>query len=186
MHQARATLSAQSSVRKMTLTGVCVALLAASAYISFPLPFTPAMVTALTIMVYFVAFVMTPKEAGLTLLIYLLLGIVGVPVFVGGTSGIAKIIGPTGGFNIGFLVAAMVMSAVRGKSHDFKKLIMTGIFVGMPIIYIGGCISMYAVNRVSVWATLLTAVIPFLFGDVVKVVIAAMMAVRVSKFRVGA
>ncbi len=45
---------------------------------------------------------------------------------------------------------------------------------------------MYAVNRVSVWATLLTAVIPFLFGDVVKVVIAAMMAVRVSKFRVGA
>ena len=88
----------------MTLTGVCVALLAASAYISFPLPFTPAMVTALTIMVNFVAFVMTPKEAGLTLLIYLLLGIVGVPVFVGGTSGIAKIIGPTGGFNIGFLV----------------------------------------------------------------------------------
>lgn len=71
MHQARATLSAQSSVRKMTLTGVCVALLAASAYISFPLPFTPAMVTALTIMVNFVAFVMTPKEAGLTLLIYL-------------------------------------------------------------------------------------------------------------------
>ena len=58
------------------------------------------MVTALTIMVNFVAFVMTPKEAGLTLLIYLLLGIVGVPVFVGGTSGIAKIIGPTGGFNI--------------------------------------------------------------------------------------
>lgn len=112
------------------------------------------MVTALTIMVNFVAFVMTPKEAGLTLLIYLLLGIVGVPVFVGGTSGIAKIIGPTGGFNIGFLVAAMVMSAVRGKSHDFKKLIMTGIFVGMPIIYIGGCISMYAVNRISVWATL--------------------------------
>ena len=159
MHQARGTLSAQSSVRKMTLTGVCVALLA--------------------------AFVMTPKEAGLTLLIYLLLGIVGVPVFVGGTSGIAKIIGPTGGFNIGFLVAAMVMSAVRGKSHDFKKLIMTGIFVGMPI-YIGGCISMYAVNRISVWATLLTAVIPFLFGDVVKVVIAAMIAVRVSKFRVGA
>ena len=90
------------------------------------------MVTALTIMVNFVAFVMTPKEAGLTLLIYLLLGIVGVPVFV------------------------------------------------------GGCISMYAVNRISVWATLLTAVIPFLFGDVVKVVIAAMMAVRVSKFRVGA
>ena len=43
-------------------------------------------------MVNFVAFVMTPKEAGLTLLIYLLLGIVGVPVFVGGTSGIAKII----------------------------------------------------------------------------------------------
>ena len=72
------------------------------------------------------------------------------------------------------------------QAENFKKLVMTGIFVGMPIIYIGGCISMYAVNRISVWATLMTAVIPFLFGDVVKVVIAAMMAVKISKFRVGA
>ena len=63
---------------------------------------------------------------------------------------------------------------------------MTGIFVGMPIIYIGGCISMYAVNRVSVWATLLTAVIPFLFWRCCQSCHCSMMAVRVSKFRVGA
>jgi biotin transport system substrate-specific component len=143
------------------------------------------MVTALTIMVNFVAFVMEPKQAGMTILIYLLIGIAGVPVFVGGTSGIAKIIGPTGGFNVGFLVAAMAMSACRGHSHHFRKLVMLGICVGMPVIYIGGCISMYAVNRVGVMATLWTAVIPFLFGDVVKVVIAAMMASKLSRYGIG-
>jgi biotin transport system substrate-specific component len=143
------------------------------------------MVTALTIMVNFVAFIMGPKQAGMTILIYLLIGIAGVPVFVGGTSGIAKIIGPTGGFNVGFLFAAIAMSAVRGHSRNFKKLVTIGICVGMPIIYIGGCISMYAVNRVGVWATLVTAVIPFLFGDVVKVVIAATMASKLERYHIG-
>ena len=92
-----------SPIRMMTSTAVCVALLAVSAYISFPLPFTPAMVTALTIVVNLVAFIMKPKQAVMTILIYLLLGVAGVPVFVGGTSGLIKIIGPTGGFNLGFL-----------------------------------------------------------------------------------
>ena len=63
MHQARATLSAQSSVRKMTLTGVCVALLAASAYISFPLPFTPGLVTALTLALGLIAEELLPDGA---------------------------------------------------------------------------------------------------------------------------
>ena len=162
MHQARATLSAQSSVRKMTLTGVCVALLAASAYISFPLPFTPAMVTALTIMVNFVAFVMTPKGSGTDALDLSFIGNCRSSCLCWRDERDCQDHWTNGRFQYWILVAAMVMSAVRGKSHDFKKLIMTGIFVGMPIIYIGGCISMYAVNRVSVWATLLTAVIPFL------------------------
>lgn len=183
LHPSAAAVTGQrEQLRVMTASAVCVALLAVSAYISFPLPFTPAMVTALTIMVNLVAFLMKPKQAGIILGIYLLLGAVGVPVFVGGTSGLLKLIGPTGGFNLGFLVAAIAMSAVRGSSRSFRKLVAIGICVGMPIIYIGGCISMYAVAKVGVWKTLIMAVFPFLIGDTLKVVLAAFLANRLQRY----
>lgn len=171
--------------RRMTLIAVNVALLAISAYISFPLPFTPAMVTALTIVVNLAAFTLRPKEAGLTLFIWILLGSVGVPVFVGGTAGVSRLVGPTGGFIIGFWIAAIIMSAVRGQHHSFKALMAAGVFVGMPVIYICGCIGMYAVAGIGVWATLISAVFPFIFGDLVKTAAAALIASRLHRYGFG-
>ena len=184
LHSARGTQGSHlSSTRALTTSAVCVALLAVSAYISFPLPFTPAMVTALTIMVNLVGFLKTPKQAAVILGIYLLLGMVGVPVFVGGTSGMAKIFGPTGGFNLGFLAAVVAMSAIRGgRKWSVCKLVALGVLVGMPIIYAGGCISMYLVAKVGLWKTLVMAVFPFLIGDVLKVVLAAFLASRLQRY----
>lgn len=166
--------------RSMTKMALCVALLAVSAYISFPLPFTPAMVTALTIIVNLTAFILKPQETFLVLLAWMLLGAAGVPVFVGGTAGMGKLIGPTGGFIVSFLVAGWVMSKLRGDSNSFRKMILLGILAGMPIIYIGGCLSMYFVAHMSVWATLVAAVFPFIFGDLVKVFIGAFLATRIN------
>ena len=157
-----------------------MALLAVSAYISFLLPFTPAMVTALTIIVNLTAFILKPQETFLVLLAWMLLGAAGVPVFVGGTAGMGKLIGPTGGFIVSFLVAGWAMSKLRGDSNSFRKMILLGILVGMPIIYIGGCLSMYFVAHMSVWATLVAAVFPFIFGDLVKVFIGAFLATRIN------
>lgn len=177
--------SSFSKTRRMTLIAVSVSLLAVSAYISFPLPFTPAMVTALTLVVNLIAFTMKPKDAGITLLLWTLLGTIGVPVFVGGTAGVGRLVGPTGGFIIGFIVSAVIMSAVRGNAHSFKKLCAVGIVVGMPVIYVFGCLSMYVVSGISVWATLVTAVFPFIFGDVVKVLGAAFIACRLYRYGFG-
>ncbi|XOQ51988.1 MAG: Biotin transporter [Succiniclasticum sp.] len=170
-----------AKTRTLTKMALCVALLGISAYISFPLPFTPAMVTALTIVVNLIAFILKPHEAFLALLAWMILGAVGVPVFVGGTAGLGKLIGPTGGFIVSFLVAGWLMSKLRGNATSFKTLSLLGIFVGMPVIYVGGCISMYVVAHLSVWATLVAAVFPFIFGDVVKVLIAAFLASRIHK-----
>jgi biotin transport system substrate-specific component len=171
--------------RRLTLMALNVALLAISAYISFPLPFTPAMVTALTIVVNLAAFTLKPKEAGLTLFIWILLGCVGVPVFVGGTAGLARLVSPTGGFIFGFWFAAILMSAVRGERHSFKALMATGVLVGMPVIYIFGCIGMYAVAGIGVWATLISAVFPFIFGDLVKTAAAALIASHLHRYGFG-
>ena len=69
-----------------------------SIYISFPLPFSPAMVTALTLVATLIGLLLQPKDALIVFIIYILLGAVGLPVFVGGTAGLGKLLGPTGGF----------------------------------------------------------------------------------------
>ncbi len=139
------------------------------------------MVTALTIVVNLTAFILRPNEAFLVLLAWMLLGAIGVPVFVGGTSGAAKLIGPTGGFIVSFLAAAWVMSKILNGSNSFKKMVTVGILVGMPVIYVGGCISMKLVANIGLWKTLVMAVFPFIVGDIVKVVIAAFLATRLNK-----
>ena len=74
-------------VRSMTKMAICVAILCVSAYISFPLPFASAMVTALTLAMNLAAFVLTLQQTLIVMLLYTLIGAAGLPVFVGGAAG---------------------------------------------------------------------------------------------------
>ena len=103
------------STRELTKTALCVALLCISSYISFPIPFTPIVITAQTLVVSLIGLILNPMESFLSTLIFMLLGCVGLPVFSGGTAGIGKLFGPTGGFIIGFLAAAPLISFTKGK-----------------------------------------------------------------------
>jgi len=169
------------NTRILTKLAICVALLSISAYISIPLPFTAAMLTALTVVVNLVAFILTPKQAFLTLAVYILLGASGMPVFVGGTAGFGKLIGPTGGFILGFLLSAPLISLLKGKIPDFKRYMFIAVFVGMPVIYLCGSISMCLVQNLDIFSTLVVAVFPFILGDIVKAGIAAYLGVKLNK-----
>lgn len=169
------------TTKDMTKMAICIALLSVSAYISFPLPFTPGMVTAQTIVYNIIAFTLLPKQAFLTVLAYDLLGVCGVPVFVGGTSGFAKIIGPTGGFIIAFLVAVTIMSHYRGAENSFKRYFLLAVLVGMPISYLGGVVSMYLVMGLGFKASLIGAVLPFIPGDIIKSAAGAYLAVKLNR-----
>jgi biotin transport system substrate-specific component len=169
------------NTRVLTKIAICVALLSVSAYISIPLPFTAAMLTALTVVVNLVAFILTPKQAFLTLAVYILLGAAGMPVFVGGTAGFGKLIGPTGGFILGFLLSAPLISLLKGKVPDFKRYMFIAVFVGMPVIYLCGSISMCLVQNLDIFSTLVVAVFPFIIGDIVKSGIAAYLGVKLNK-----
>ena len=86
------------SARSMTKIALCVAFFCVTAYLSFPLPFTLSMVSALTLAMGLAAFVLTPKETFIAIAVYILIGLAGLPVFTGGTAGPGKLFGPTGGF----------------------------------------------------------------------------------------
>jgi biotin transport system substrate-specific component len=160
---------------------ICIAIICVSAYISFPLPFTPAMITAQTIAINLVALILTPKQSFLVVLLYIFLGAFGLPVFSGGTSGFGKLFGPTGGFIIGFLVIAPLISYLKGKNNSFKRYLSVTILAGMIVLYAIGAVYMSIVQKISIIAALSLAVFPFIVGDILKCFLSSFIAVKLNK-----
>mgnify|MGYP003621791801 CR=1 FL=1 len=167
--------------RSITKMSICVALLCISAYIAFPVPFAAAVITALTITMNLTAFILPPKQTFLVLLVYVLLGAAGLPVYANGASGIGQLFGPTGGFLIAFVIAYPVVSWLKGADNSFRRYLLVAVCVGIPITYIGGLISMMLVLHLSLMKAVVVAVLPFLPGDILKSAAAAWLSVRLNK-----
>lgn len=169
------------STKKITMVAMCVAFCCVSAYITFPLPFTPGMVTAVTLAFGVTALVLPPKETALAICLYLALGAIGIPVLPGGTAGLGRILGPTGGFYLAWPVAYYLVSLLKGKSISFKRYAMMNIVIGISLTYLGGLISMMMLMDVDLMAGLAMAVLPFIPGDVMKSLGAAFLGVKVNE-----
>ena len=168
-------------IRELTKMAMCVALCCVTAYISFPLPFTPGLVTALTFALSLTAYILPLKQTFTVILVYILLGAAGLPVFAGG-SGLGRLLGPAGGFYFAWLVAYAVLSAVKGAEPNFKRYLLMNILTAVPITYAGGVASMMLVLDVNLWEALTMAVFPFIPGDILKAAVAAILGVKLQKF----
>ena len=164
-----------------TKTALCTALICISAYISFPLPMTPVPVTAQTIAINITAILLTPAQSAAALGVYLLLGFCGIPVFSGGTAGFAQLFSPTGGFLIGFFVSAVLVSLLKGKKNNFIRHCLICIFVGIPTVDFFGALFMCLIHNYSPLAALSGAIVPFLFGDLLKAVGGALIGTSVNR-----
>ena len=167
-------------VRDLTKMAMCVALCCVTAYISFPLPFTPGYVTALTFALSLSAYLLPPKQTFTVILIYILLGAVGLPVFAGG-EGLSRLLGPAGGFYFAWIFAYALLSLAKGETPNFKRYVLANILIAVPITYVGGIISMMLVLDVNLWAALTMAVFPFIPGDLMKATAAAFLGVKLKK-----
>lgn len=164
----------------LTKMALLVALCCVSAHIAFPLPFTPGMVSAITLAMNLTAFLLTPKQVFITLFAYILLGAVGLPVFTGGIGGVGKILGPTGGFIVAFLVAYPAISFFKGHVPNFKRYALAAIFAGIPITYIGGVAGMMLVLDIGLWQGLTMGAFPFIPGDIMKALAASYLGVKLN------
>lgn len=169
--------------REISMVGLMVALLCASAYIAFPIPFTPIMITAQTIIINLIGLTLSPKNSAYAIIAFFLLGAIGVPVFSGGRAGLGVLFGPSGGYFLGFLIAAIVMAYLRGKSVNLKKYLFITICVGLPIILIWGATWMSVYNGIGIIKTIEVAVLPFIIGDLIKAVVASIIALRINKLQ---
>ena len=146
-------------------------LVAALAQVRLPLPFTPVPITGQTFGVLLVGAVLGSRRGGLSLLLYLLVGGLGAPVFAGGVSGWP--VGPTGGYLLGFVLAAVVTGwlAERGWDRRLSRALLA---------MLAGHVAIYAVG--VAWLALYVGadraiplgLLPFLPGDAIKLLLAAL------------
>ena len=167
--------------KDMTKMALCVAILCVTSFLVIPLPFTPVVISLHTIAVNMIGLILTPLQAGATIFMYLLMGLVGLPVFSAGTAGPGKLFGPTGGFYFGFLFAAIAISLLRGKKCSMKRYAFVSIAVGIPIQHICAIIGMYIHNGGNVVAAVATVSLPFIVGDILKAIVSSMVGVSLNK-----
>ena len=140
---------------------------AVSSQIAFYLPFTPVPVTGQTFAVLLIGAVLGSRRGGLSLALYVLEGMLGLPVFAGGTGGMAVLFGPTAGYLIGFIPAAILIGYLSEKGFDRNWIPMFfALFFGLAVIYLFGAIRL--LSFVGYEKVFLFGVAPFLVGDVLK------------------
>ena len=148
--------------------------LALCAQISFHLPFTPVPITLQTLAVLLTGAALGSRRGGLAMIVYLIEGAAGLPVFENGTGGLVHLLGVTGGYLWAFPIAAFVVGLLCERGLD--RRILTSAFAMLPgtlIIYAIGVSWLAVVLHISFVAALSFGMVPFIPGDLLKLVIAA-------------
>ena len=115
------------------------AFIALMAQVSVPLPFSPVPITGQTLAVLLVGALLGTARGAMTAALYLGWGIVGLPVFAGGTFGLARLAGPTGGYLVGFIAAAAVVGHLAQRGWDRRpRTCALALAIGNLVIYLFG------------------------------------------------
>jgi biotin transport system substrate-specific component len=160
------------------------AVVAVSAHVSIPLWFTPVPITLQPFAVLVLGLLLGPQLAFATMVMYLAEGAAGLPVFTpNGLGGLAQLFGPTGGYLLSYPVVAPLVSVLwRGGARSFSRALgVAG--AGSLVTLAMGAVWLAVLTHAAALTVLNHAVLPFLPGDVLKVVAAAGIAAGASRWR---
>lgn len=156
-------------LKKIILGALLTALMAFGTYLSIPMVPVPIVLTTLFVVL---AGVLIGLEAGLSsVLLYIVLGLIGLPVFSGGQSGPGVIAGPTGGYIIGYIFAVIAAGLIYRKNKNNFTLILA-LAVSTIVIYIPGVIWLGIKTNYSGMELLKKGMLLFLIGDAIKAIAA--------------
>jgi len=146
-------------------------LLAISAQLQFMLPFSPVPITGQTFAVLLLGALYGSKRGMATVVSYISLGVIGLPVFAGGGLGFSRLVGPTAGYLVGFLGAAFVTGLLSERGWDRRHwTTAASMIIGNGIIYMAGVL--WLSKFVGWQAVFITGFLPFLAGDALKIALA--------------
>ena len=176
------------NARKSILNTVKIALFAAiiSVCAMIAIPF-PVPLTLQTFGVFAAFFTLGGKNGSISVLLYIAIGSVGLPVFSGFTAGFGRLFDLTGGFIWGFLVAALAFWALESLAGKKRFFIPISAAISLLLIYVTGCVQFALVSssdgaEIGILSAVVGCVLPFVILDVIKIFLAYIISRRIRKF----
>ena len=171
--------------KRIVFTALFAALSAACGFISIPVPGTLLPIVLQNMMVVLDGLLLGSVWGAAAVMLFILAGLVGLPVFSGGTAGIARIMGPTGGFIIGYAFSALLAGLVARRPAPGKKTpavrLAIAALCGFAVMYIPGVLHFMRVMDKTLGETMALCVLPYIPGDAVKLVLSVLMAIPLRK-----
>lgn len=175
----RKNIMQKSKTKTMATIAVMTAVMCILGPLSIPIGPVPISLQAFTVLL--AVYVLGMKDGTIALLIYLLLGLVGVPVFSGYTAGPAKLLGPTGGYIIGFIFQALIAGYFIDRFYNKVWLQFVGMVLGLIVLYAFGTAWLAFSAHMTAGAALMAGVIPFIPFDIAKIIVAMLLGRPIRK-----
>lgn len=166
------TTKSAFTTKRMVEIALITAVICILAPFAIPIPVSPVPISLTNLVIYIAVFILSWNNALFSYIIYLLLGIAGLPVFSGFTGGLEKLAGPTGGYLIGFIFMTIIAGIGTNKFGGKKLPAVLGMVLGLAVAYIFGTAWLAYQMHISFMAGLSVGVLPYLAGDAVKIIIA--------------
>ncbi len=163
----------------LALIGLMAAITCIMGPLSIPLPFNLVPISLTNLAIYFTMYILGMKKGTISYCIYLLIGLVGLPVFSAFTGGPGKLLGPTGGYLIGFIFLALISGFFIDKWSNNMFLCMVGMIIGTIVCYMFGTIWLAYQAHMNFVAALWAGVIPFIPGDLIKMIMAMLLGPQI-------
>lgn len=172
MNESKTAAKPIFQTRQLALTGLLTAVICILAPLSLNIPISPVPVSLGFLAIYFVISVAGMKLGTLSVAIYILLGLAGLPVFTGFTGGPGKLFGPTGGYIVGYIFMALLSGFFIDKWKNKLLMSVLGMVLGSVVCYLFGTVWLACQASLTFPEALAAGVLPYIPFDVLKMVIA--------------
>lgn len=166
----------KKSVKKIVSIALMTAVICAISPFAIAIPISPVPVSLATFAIYLTVVILGWKDGTISVMVYVLLGFAGAPVFTGFAGGAGKVLGPTGGYIIGYIFLAFVEGAfVEGA----RAKIFLGMVLGTIVLYLFGTVWLMHQAGLTLVSAFSVGVLPFVIGDIAKMIAALFVGTKI-------
>ncbi len=178
-------MNIDSKHKDLIHSSLFAALTIALGFISVPVPISPVPISGISLGVMLAGSILSPRQAAYSVLVIILLAAAGLPVLSGFTGGLGVLLGPRGGYYVGFMVGAAVIAFLRGNNGSMLRLFLANITGGIIIAYLFAVPWLSLVTGMPLLPSIMAGAAPFIIGDLLKAAIATVFGAALRK-RLGA
>lgn len=167
------------NVYNMASIGVMTAIICVIGPLAIPIG--PVPISCTNLVIYFALYVLGSKRGAISCIVYIIIGAVGLPVFSSFTGGLSKLVGPTGGYIVGFIFMALIAGFFIDKYTEKWYLCLFGMIVGTAACYMLGSLWLSYEAHISIKSAIYVGVVPFVAEDILKMAVAAFIGPKIRK-----